>query len=481
MCLFLCLHIIALPLSAQSWSFDEKTQEAYNLALNLQIPEALVLVGEPQTAQENYVVSLAQALDLILTEDPEKYELYYPQYENRLGKRSKSSLDEDLFLQAEIRLQWAFVHAKFGHEIDAAWNLRQAYLNVQDCKKKFPEFEPIKKTSAVLEILIGAVPDKYNWVLGLMGMEGSIEKGLEELGALRKENSAFKFEADLLFAIVQGYVLQKTDSAVATINTIRTQHQENKLVDFLTTSLMIKNAESEEALSVIQQMEQNTRGITLTFSYYLKGEIYLQKADYLNSITSFRWFINNYTGQNCVKDAWYKIGLCYWLNGNKNDAREVFKQAKTQGKENAEADKYAARCLTDNELPNIKLSKARYYTDGGYYVKAREQLNEIHAPDIPTTRDKVEFAYRVARLDHKTNSLDDAIQYYKKTIALNGNQPWYFAPNASLQLGYIFLATGDTATAKNYFQGARDYPRHEYKNSIDSKAKSALSQLSTRK
>lgn len=479
MCLFLCF--LLNNLHAQSWQFDERTKEAYDLTLKLQIPEALVLLGEPQTAQENYVASLAQALELILTEDPEKYELYYPEYENRLGKRSKSSLDEDLFLQAEIRLQWAFVHAKFGHEIDAAWNLRQAYLNVEDCKKKFPEFTPIKKTSAVLEILIGSVPDKYNWVLGLMGMEGSIKKGLEDLQTLRTENNPFQFEANLLLAIAEGYILQKTDSAVAQLKMIRSQHTENALVDFLTASLLIKNSKSEEALPIVLQLEQNTSAIPLTFSYYLKGEIFLQKADYLNSITSFRWFINNYTGQNCVKDAWYKIGLCYWLNGNSNDAYEVFKQARTEGKENAEADKYAARCLADNELPNIRISKVRYYTDGGFYLQAREQLQTINDQDIPTKRDKIEFAYRTARLDHNTGNVDKAVENYKKTIALNGNGAWYFAPNACLQLGYIFLAKGDTASAKSYFQQARDYPRHEYKNSIDSKAKSALAQLSTRR
>jgi tetratricopeptide (TPR) repeat protein len=135
----------------------------------------------------------------------------------------------------------------------------------------------------------------------------------------------------------------------------------------------------------------------------------------------------------------------------------------------------------DNELPNIKLSKVRYYTDGGFYIQAREQLKVIQDQDIPTNRDKVEFTYRTARLDHNTGDVDSAVENYKKTIALNGNGAWYFAPNACLQLGYIFLAKGDSATAKNYFEEARDYPRHEYKNSIDSKAKSALSQLSTRR
>lgn len=461
----------------ETWTFDDNTQQAYNLVLELRIDEALQRLPEPRTAQENYVVSLAQALELILTEDAEKYEAYNTEYENRLGKRSKSALQDDLFLQAEIRLQWAFVYIKFGHEIDAAWNLRQAYLNVQDCRNKFPSFTPLNKTSGVLEILIGSVPEKYNWVLGLMGMQGSIEKGIKEIESLRKEENTFKREADLLYAIIQGYVFQDTDQAVNEIKSIQSQYPENRLVNFIAASMLIKNAQSEDALNVLLKLEETNGGIPLTFAYYLKGEVYLHKAEYLNSITSFRWFINNYKGQNCVKDAWYKIGLCYWLNGNSNDAGEIFKQAKTLGKEDAEADKYAARCLADNELPNIALSKVRYHTDGGYYDLARMEINAIGSDDLPTKRDQIEYVYRKARLAHKTGDFDQAKNFYKETITLSGEAPWYFAPNASLQLGYLTLADGDTTAARGYFEQAKDYPRHEYKNSIDSKAKTALAQL----
>ncbi|HEX5170278.1 MAG TPA: hypothetical protein VFW11_13965 [Cyclobacteriaceae bacterium] len=476
-CLFLFLLSSGEVAWGNVWKFDDKTRQAYDLVLNLQIDEALALMGEPATAQETYVVSLAQALELILTEDADKYETYYAEYESRLGKRSKSSLEDDLFLQAEIRLQWAFVHIKFGHEIDAAWNLRQSYLNVQDCKNRFPSFTPIRKTSGVLEILIGSVPEKYNWVLGLMGMQGSIPTGLEELQSLREEGNVFKREADLLYAIVKGYVFQNTTGAVKEIKNIQTRHPDNVLINFIAASLLIKNSQSEDALPLLIKLEERNKGLPLTFGYYLKGEVYLHKAEYLSSITSFRWFINNYKGQNCIKDAWYKIGLCYWLNGNGNDAREIFKQAKTIGKEDAEADKYAARCLADSELPNIPLSKARYYTDGGYYDLARQELEVIQADDLPTKRDQVEYAYRRARLAQKTMNFEQAKSFYRETIALNGNESWYFAPNSCLQMGYLALSESDTTAARNYFQQARSYPRHEYKNSIDSKAKTALAQL----
>ena len=132
----------------------------------------------------------------------------------------------------------------------------------------------------------------------------------------------------------------------------------------------MKNNQSENALVMLDSLSRNSVGLPLYYSDYLRGEIYLFKGEYLNSISSYRWFINHYNGQNGVKDAYYKIGLCYWLNGNTNDAEEIFKQAKSRGKEASEADKYAARSLAETELPHINLTKARYAIDGGYYEQA---------------------------------------------------------------------------------------------------------------
>jgi hypothetical protein len=60
---------------------------------------------------------------------------------------------------------------------------------------------------------------------------------------------------------------------------------------------------------------------------------------------------------------------------------------------------------------------------------------------------------------------------------MTGENPWYFAANSALQLGYIAEAQKDKVMAKKYFEQALNFKRHEYKNSIDSKARSALEQL----
>jgi hypothetical protein len=308
-------------------------------------------------------------------------------------------------------------------------------------------------------------------------MEGSTETGLKELETLRLSDSPLALEANFIHALIQGFLLQQPAAGIGEINSLRAQYPNNRLALFLGSALAIKNNQSENALFMLDSLGAYSEGIPLYYSDYLRGEIYLHKGEYLNSISSYRWFINHYNGQNGIKDAYYKIGLCYWLNGNTNDAEEIFKQAKSRGKEASEADKYAARSLAEAELPHIKLTKARYATDGGYYSQARQILDSLQPQEMPTKRDRVEYLYRKARLSHKLNDLEAAKPFYQQTVELSGDEEWYYAPNACLQLGYIVWSEGNATLAKSYFNKAMSYNKHEYKNSIDSKAKSAIAQI----
>jgi len=476
-----CLFLWATPAYSrqQGWIIENQPSPAYALTLNLQLDESRKIIPIPKTPEQIYIASLGDILELLLTEDEVKFEKYEDAYEARLSQLEKISPTSDaaLFAMAELRLQWAFVYLKFGHEFDAAWNIRQSYLLVQDCKKNFPSFLPIEKTSGVLEIMLGSVPEKYQWVINLFGMQGSVDKGLKELEEVKSKSSAFHLEAALLYYLIQGYILQQTDAAVNGLHDDLPDYTDNRLVIFFRAALAIKNSQSEKALSSLLKLETTSAGIPITYTYYQLGEVYLHKGEYTSAIQSYQKFLKEYHGLNYVKDAHYKTGVCYWLIGNSSEAVKYLDKAKEEGKEATEADKYAARSLTENILPNSKLSKIRYATDGGYYEEAIKIANHVQDSDLGTSKEKIEYGYRKARLFDKSGSIHEAEKLYLETIARQGEESWYFAPNSCLQLGYIFANRKNVKEARVYFEKALSYKKHEYKNSIDSKAKSALAQL----
>lgn len=474
-CLFLFL---SFPSEAQDGDlqFDPGQREAHLLALDLKPDAALAKLANENTVEAVYIASLAEAIELLITEDYSKFSQYEDRFHKRLEKNLKGSPRDYQFLQAEIRLHWSFVYLKFGHELDAALHLRQAYQIAGACREKFPDFIPIRKTSGLLQIIVGSVPDKYSWVLSLLSMSGSIAAGLADLEYVGESNSALALESQILLALVQGFLLSKPDEGLQRMQHVLESRPGNRLALFLSASLALKDSKGALALRMLTNLSDSTQGLPLYYADYLKGEAYLQKGDYLNSISAYRWFIGHQTGQNYIKDAHFKIGLCYWLNGNENDAHTMFREARNRGKEATEADKSASRALSEKDPPNIKLTKIRYATDGGYYQEAERLFTTISSMDLLVRKDQAEYYYRKARLAHKMNK-PDAEEFYLETIRMTGAENWYFAPNACLQLGYIYRAQNKLREAEEFFQRALSYRRHEYKNSIDSKARSALAQL----
>lgn len=466
-CLF-CLTLIWSS-NAQTFSFSEQVQRAYALTLDLQFENARKLPLNALTPEAKYVATLNEVLELLLTEDPALFSPYEERFEKRLFKNPKTN--DEKFLLAEMNLQWAFVYLKFGHELDAASHFRDAYKIAMECRRKSPGYLPIRKTTGMLEVMVGAVPEKYNWIMDLFGIHGSIENGINDLTLIATSQSPIAGEARIIKSLIEGYVLQQATKAAADLQQTMLTDSSKSLV-LGAASLYIKSAQSEKAISLLNKVKEAT-----PLTYYFLGEVLLHKGDYEKAITSYQHYISDYRGSNNLKDAWFKTGMCYWLLRKTAMADSVFAIAKEKGNEFVEADRSAARILASETLPNVALTKARYFTDGGYYDEARITLSKISDAELTSKRGRVEYYYRKARLEHGSSHAEAAKLFYQQVIDMAADEPWYFAPNACLQMGYLFMAEKNESRAKEYFRKALSYRNHEYKNSIDSKAKTALNRL----
>ena len=83
-----CLFLLSLPVAAQDIEFDANLRRAYDLALNLNTEEALRRIPDQTLAQGAYVASLAEAIELLVTEDNSKFS----EYEERFLKRIDRNL-----------------------------------------------------------------------------------------------------------------------------------------------------------------------------------------------------------------------------------------------------------------------------------------------------------------------------------------------------------------------------------------------------
>ena len=216
----------------------------------------------------------------------------------------------------------------------------------------------------------------------------------------------------------------------------------------------------------------------------LLGDVFLQKGQYADAAGHYTRFLTLYRGQNFLKDTHYKLFLCDWLAGNDAAALPHIRRVTGAGRTVVEADKaaqkFADSFLKQGASPNQNvLMRARLATDGGFADEALAQLKPLRETSFMAIAEKAEFNYRLGRIQQRRNQPDSAIPHFVRAIALCDavSEVLSFGATSALQLGYIYQQKKDRAAARTYFEKALSYPRHEYKNSIDNKARAALNGL----
>lgn len=481
---FAILLIVNTPGSAQGGienRIPEKLLRAYSALIDFNIQETknqLDLFSRTKTAHpfQWYIASMEASAQLLSTGDKNDY-LQKKHLEDIYLEHARKLSEDDpyrSFLIVEIKMQWALVKLKFGDEITAMWNLRQVYLQSKKALVKFPDFLPLYKTYGFLQTLFSGTPKKYQWVVRLFGINPDMEVAIDLLTKAYRDDNIVAPEAGIITALIYTYYYERYDEAILICQQLLANHSESMLVRLVYAFILIKDSDDANARIVLSGMPEASSGyLQIPAWYYTLGEIDIHDGNYKEAISHYKRFLEMQKGKDLIKDAHYKIAMCYWLSDQPTFAKQEMDIAAVSGETQTEMDIYADYIVSLGKLPNRQLLKARYYTDGGYFQKADSILNAIEPSCFKELSGHVEYCYRRARLYHKTGQIANAISFYKKTIEIQGKEPLYFAPNSCLQLGYI-LQDNAPEKACIYLRQVLEYKFKIYYHSIQQKAKLAL-------
>ncbi|MFD2999108.1 tetratricopeptide repeat protein [Pontibacter toksunensis] len=453
--------------------------------LKLQVDNGRIILKaelqkDPGNAAALIMANYADFLELCVQQDPERYVLLLRNQEQRLeiieSHKNRNAWDD--YAAAEVRMHLAMSKLLFGNRLSAAWDFRKAYVQYADNARRWPSFVPNKKNLGVLQILLGSVPDQYTWFLNIIGLEGSVKRGMTNLTVAATTKNPFQEEAQLLHALVLHLLEQEEpEQAVTRATSLARANPDNLLFHFAAMHLLKKTKQSDAALYMYHNRPVGKEYLQFPFLHHMAADLYLFRGDYDTSIQKNQLFLKQHKGKHYLKATLFKLYLAYLLYDHTPQAKWHFNRIAETGIAETEEDKYAVRYVEDAEEPVLPLLRARLHADGGYYIKALQDLKQMKLTTALPLPVRAEYFYRKGRIYHGLEDLQEAIAFYKKTIDVSGTSDLYFAPNASLQLGYIYLNANEPAKAKAYFKQALSYKGHPYKNSIDTKAKLALSDL----
>ncbi|KAB7733268.1 DUF3808 domain-containing protein [Rudanella paleaurantiibacter] len=462
-------------------------QRAYSDLIKLRVTDARAQIARenPNNGLTIWLANYAEMITLLVSDDESGYDRKSDLLQTRLERLEALPAESPWarMLQAEVRLHDAFVKLKFGREVSACWDIIKAYKLLDENARLHPTFLPQLKALGVLHILIGSVPENYTWVTRLIGLRGNVQQGLAELERARQD-PVFRTEVEMVTLLIRSYILRFTDADTKQLTILVGQNPDNLLLHFFGATIQMKNGQSDKALLFLESRPTGSAYLPMPIIENILGDIYLQKGDESASIRHYEQFLRQYRGQNFLKDTYYKLFLSHWLSGNPAVALPYLQKVRTVGRTVTESDKAAQKFAETQGNRGLTpaqtvLMQARLATDGGFTDRALAVLAPYTEIRFSTLADRAEYQYRLGRIYQRRNTPELSLAPFRRAITLtdSAGAGLSFGATAALQLGYIHQQKGQRTLARQFFEKALSYKKHEYKNSIDNKAKAALNQM----
>ncbi len=469
-----------------SFEFNERLQNAYQQIIRFRFDEGKQLLDEEQRLNPSNQLSLLyynyiDFLKAFISEEKKDFDDFTRNSSERLNAMKKEESPFSLYSRGEMMLQDAMLRGKFHEFVTAAWEIRKAYKILEKNSILYPEFPLNKKNLAFLHVLVGAVPENFRWLVNIVGMKGSIVQGTEELNLLLNhvDSSGYKvYREEILFYLgsVHNSFSKSESSTNAVLEMMRPFCEKSILMRYCYSNLLMKHGRNEEALRALLDSTSCGESYPFYFLSYKTGLARLRQLDF-SAEKDFQSFIVHFHGLNYKRSACQNLAWIYLLKGEQKKYTDYMNLCKRIGNDFVDEDKDATNEAVTGEIPNVILLRSRLLFDGGYYRQSLAEIAGKASENFPRFKDQLEVTYRFARILHKLNEVDKAIDYFEQTLRNGESSGYYFAANSALLLGTIYEEKNDFEKAKMYYVKCLSLRNHEYQNSIDQKAHAGLERV----
>ena len=462
------LEVMCLQFSAA----EQRMQSELKLNSNNQVPYLI----------ENYI----DFLKVMIGEEKKDFDQLEAKRGFRLQHLAAAGKDSPWYLysQSLVYLQSGMARTKFGEYVNASLEINRAYRLLVENKRKFPDFVMNKAALGILHSLIGTVPSRYKWAVRSLQFEGTISGGYSEITEAYQQIAA---DPQLVFllpetAFLLSFVTLNLSADVpAALNMAEKMQasalapvvKESPLLIYILANIYSKAGENDKVIKLLTERPNTADRYPFYYLDYMLGVAKLNRLD-KDAFYPLLSFLGNFKGLNYIKSAYMHLAWFYLVENKPQQYTMYIDRIKLRGNDQVDNDREAMVFAGRKTKPNLALLKSRLLFDGGYYARAKHELDGFGATD---KKEELEYTYRLGRIYHNWGKTDNAIQYYSETIKNGEKSPYYFAANAALQLGLIYEHRKDFELARQYFSKVLDMDFDEYQFSISNKAQAGLNRI----
>ena len=476
------LATAALPAAEYRYDFHAEARAIYEDVLRLELDLAQAGIDrlrrtEPRNLVSYHLDSYVDFFRMYLSGDEKLDGPLEDRFDRRIAALEAGDPASPWYnyVLAEAYLHRSLIDVRFERHLAAFRSLNRASKYLRDNADRFPDFRLTYKDLGLVHAAVGTIPPQYKWGVELFSsLTGTIPQGRREMmTAAADRESPFYLETNVLYALMELYLADDAERAYQTIRKLPLNPATNKLHCFLVAAVSMHHDRNAEAMRVLEAQPRGGEAADFPYLEFMLGQVKLRDLN-PRARLHYQSFLLRYPGRHFREEALQKIAWSYLLEGQEEDYHRTM--ARIAGGSRAGGDESAAREAGLGTVPHPHLLRARLLFDGGYFERARQELNAVDRAAL-TPDERLELLYRTGRVLDGLGDERGALSFYERTIAEGRDNPAYYACNAALQAGLVKEDSGDVAAARKYFNLCLEISPAEYKTGLHMLAKAGLNRL----
>lgn len=492
--IFLNSFQINKAVSSENLSIDNEVLSGLDFIYNLRFDEAESLFQKMQKTNPKDIRGyFYESMIYFYKALPSRDEAYFEKYTDLADiviQRSEDLLDKNendydaMYYKGLSHSYSSLLMLSLNKNLlKAASNGNDGYRVLTTLIEKKPDYYDAYMGLGLYKIAIGFVPDKFQWLLSLIGFKGNIKEGRSLLQKSMAFGKYTKTDSKVFLSLFS--ISEKEDEDKLSLKLSKElvlEFPESPVFKVFYSGILLQSGYTEESVLYSEQaLEQNKYSMkTDVFkgANALLGTAYFRLNDYKKSISYLEEYMKNVNSEDRYNVYLFTLGVSYELTGDRQTALKKYKGVRDNfiNERDGELEKFFYRYAQDKIKNPIKefdknLIIAMNLRESLKPAEAiaiyNELINEVQSSNSFSDDDKIKLYYDLATAYNYNKETDKAIENFKFCLKLNPKDEKWLVPYSYFELGKIYSRQNNKNKSEEMFEAVYDYDDFDFESFLD--------------
>ena len=369
----------------------------------------------------------------------------------------------------------------------AASNGSDGYKILSDVVERNPGFYDAYMGLGLYRIAIGFLPDKFKWLMSVIGFDGDVKEGKRLLRVAKDKGKFTKVDARVYLSL---FTLREreedTGETVRMLEGLVNEYPESPAFHVFYATALQNEGEIDKAIDEANKsLSLNNHSLQDEIkkaAYFVLGNSYFRKNDFQNAAKYFEEHMKYVNYNDRYNISLFHTGLSNELIGNRQKAIDFYSKTRTIFEDERDGDADKLFHIYSQKLINNPVQKFDSLLLVGmnhrYSYRLDEALkvfNSILISDMMNNMsdDNKIRLYMETGHAYTYNKQDDlAIDYFTRCTKLDPPNEKWMVPHAYFELGKIYSRKGNRVKADEMFDKIYDYGEYIFRSFLEIRLRS---------